>query len=402
MVPTESQKSAKVDVEAPMSLAEATKPPAAAEASSGGGSSAKVKWCVLAFLVLQNSGASILMRESRSAGAWSPQTAVIMQEAIKAVVCVFLLLRDGGLASVRGALVPSVEALKTSVPALLYLLQNNMQYVAVGYLDAATYAVLYQFKILTAALMSVAILRKALSLGQWFALIVLTGGASVVILSQMTGSAAGAAQQGGVITGVIAVLSACMASGLAGVYFEKLLKGSTMSLWARNLQLALYSLIVGFAGLYQEGGVDLLGAGFFRGYSTVVWAAIINNALGGLLIAVVIKHADTIMKNFSTTLSIILTMGFSTVCLGTSINAMSILGTALVVYAVFLYGGMTGTSAARGLAEAAKARALALKLRTVPSRGEAFLVTNARCSKEELDGATTPAYHRRRAEFAGA
>jgi len=226
------------------------------------------------------------------------------------------------------------------VPALLYLFQNNLQYIAVGYLDAATYAVLYQFKILTAALMSVLILRKSLSVAQWMALTILTVGASMVIVSQMSMSSR-KAEQNHVIAGVAAVLMACLASGLAGVYFEKLLKGSNMSLWARNLQLAAYSLVVGFGGLYQSDGVQRLGWGFFAGYTPCVWAAVINNALGGLLIAVVIKFTDTIMKNFSTTLSIVLTAGLSVCLFGQSINAMSYIGTALVIYAVFLYGGIS-------------------------------------------------------------
>jgi len=322
-------------------------------AAAGGAPAAisnQVKWAVLAFLIFQNSGASLLMRESRSGGQWNSQTAVIMQEAIKGVLCVGLLLRSGGVKALQESLTLSSEAIKTSVPALLYLFQNNMQYVAVAYLDASTYAILYQLKILTAALMSVLILQRSLSLMQWGALVLLTAGASVVIVSQMSSGGASTAQDGGsIIYGVVAVLMACLASGLAGVYFEKLLKGSTMSLWARNLQLAVYSLLVGFGSLYQSSGVDAVGQDFFKGYNGFVWASIINNALGGLLIAIVIKHADTIMKNFSTTLSIVVTTAASTMMYGTPVNGMSILGTALVIYAVFLYGGMTGYSTVAGL-----------------------------------------------------
>ena len=35
---------------------------------------------------------------------------------------------------------------------------------------------------------------------------------------------------------------ACFTSGLAGVYFEKLVKGGTKSVWLRNFYLALFSL----------------------------------------------------------------------------------------------------------------------------------------------------------------
>lgn len=175
------------------------------------------------------------------------------------LICAGLLFWGGGLPALRGAVTPSVEAAKTSVPAILYLCQNNLQYVAVGYLDAATYAVLYQFKILTAAAMSVLILRRSLSALQWLGLVILTGGACLVILSQVVSPSMKSADRVNLAVGVAAVLSACMASGLAGVYFEKLLKGSSMSLWARNLQLAAYSLFVGVGELCRSSGVDIIG-----------------------------------------------------------------------------------------------------------------------------------------------
>jgi len=312
--------------------------------SSSGGDRSTTKWMVLAILVVQNSAATLLVSRSRSHGAvWNSQTAVILQEAIKAVLCIFLLLWEGGCSALKEALEPGAEALKTSIPALLYLFQNNMQYFAASYLDASTFAVLYQLKILTAALLSVMILGKSLSLGQWLALCLLTAGASTVLVAPLVEgpSVSGApASRSTLLPGVIAILGACMASGLAGVYFEKLLKGSCLSLWARNLQLALYSLLIGVGSLWQTEGATIFGWNFIRGYTTVVWLAVANNAVGGLLVAVVIKYADTILKNFSTTLSILATMMVSTLCFGAPLSPLSIIGTVAVIYAVFLYGGM--------------------------------------------------------------
>merc|ERR1712232_499791 len=182
--------------------------------------------------------------------SWNPQTGVVMQEVIKALACMGLLLKDGGLSTVFA---DKAEALKTAVPAICYLIQNNLQYVAVGYLDASTYAVLYQLKILTTAVLSMVILRKDLACIQWVSLALLTVGVSVVVLSQMSeGGPNQSKSTDSILPGLAAVLTACLMSGLAGVYFEKLLKGSTVSLWTRNLQLALYSIVIGLVGLYGE------------------------------------------------------------------------------------------------------------------------------------------------------
>jgi UDP-sugar transporter A1/2/3 len=45
---------------------------------------------------------------------------------------------------------------------------------------------------------------------------------------------------------------------------------------------------------------------FFSGYNEYVWGVITLQAAGGLIVAVVVKYADNVMKGFATSISIII------------------------------------------------------------------------------------------------
>ena len=55
-------------------------------------------------------------------------------------------------------------------------------------------------------------------------------------------------------------------SGFAGVYFELLLKSSKASVWVKNIQFAIYGILISGASIYVfDEGVQT--RGFFAGYN---------------------------------------------------------------------------------------------------------------------------------------
>ena len=100
-----------------------------------------------------------------------------------------------------------------------------------GLLDAATYTITYQSKTVWSGVFSVLLLNRTLKLQKWAGLVLLALGVGVV---QYSGVAAGSAknvdgkEEDAVsqrITGGAVLLFAAALSSMAGVYFEKILKG---------------------------------------------------------------------------------------------------------------------------------------------------------------------------------
>jgi len=117
--------------------------------------------------------------------------------------------------------------------------------VAASNLDVATYQITYQLKILTTAVFAVLILRKQLIRTQSLSLFILVAGVAMVQLSDVKETAAANAAEQSKLVGFSAAITACVLSGLAGIYFEKILKGSDVSVWMRNVQLSMLSIPFG-------------------------------------------------------------------------------------------------------------------------------------------------------------
>lgn len=135
-----------------------------------------------------------------------------------------------------------------------------------------------------------------------------------------------------------AVLGACVLSGFAGIFFEKILKGADISVWMRNVQMSLLSIPLGFIPCFFKDYDKIVGKGFFHGYDLYVVYLVGLNACGGLLVAMVVKYADNILKGFATSLAIIITCIVSVFIFDFQLTILFSVGAILVMAAIFLYG----------------------------------------------------------------
>ena len=137
-------------------------------------------------LILQNAALVLVTRyaTTRQQTPFLKTVAVFFNEVVKIIVATMLFFLTTGppkraFRELREKF-SFMDTLKLGVPALAYTIQTFLLYVSIENLDAGTFMVTYQLKILTTAFFTVLILKRRLSLWQWFALLLLVVGVATV------------------------------------------------------------------------------------------------------------------------------------------------------------------------------------------------------------------------------
>lgn len=344
-------------------------------------------WLLL--LVGQNTGKTLVMR---AAVAGKPQflysAAVLATEGLKATLSTIWVLSSGG--SVRSiSFFLRTEwrlFLRVMVPAGIYNCQQMLEFVALSRLEAPVFSIIVQTKLLTTALFSVVILRKRLKKLQVIALVLLMVG---VILAQMkdgksTSLLAAAGDSAGAAMGIMATLGIATLSGFAAVYTEMVLKRGKMVAHNKESQdmLAYMQIHMALASLVMIGifavGSDMpliIERGLWYGFDLAAVMSVVSSALGGLIVAAVLKYADSVLKGYATAASVILTGWLSVVFFGTTLDLHFVLAMVTVICSIFLYSD-------KGVAPAEKP--------AVPPGGSSP-VPSPRCGESRVTPAVRPA-----------
>jgi UDP-sugar transporter A1/2/3 len=245
----------------------------------------------------------------------------------------------------------SGDSWKLVIPASLDVLSNSLLYIALSNMSAASFQVTFQLKVLTTAVFGLILLRRSIPLQKWGLLLLLVVGVALVQIpdtspEQMLQDEANhhfprsleewkAVKQGSGLQkrsatyegieedlltadphlnptiGLLATVGAALASTLASTYFEKVLKDSSnhISLWVRNVQLAVYSVFPAFfIGVVFRDGEKIAEDGFFQGYNWVVGATIVIQALGGIVSAFYASYTQKDARSLAATTNIALSI----------------------------------------------------------------------------------------------
>lgn len=329
----------------------------------------QLKYLSIITLTVQNAALNLTMRAARTQQEqFSTPVAVTMAEFLKLITCLCLIWYEETTvertvkAIKTNIIVNYVDTLKVAVPSFIYYIQNNLLYIGSTHLDAATSQVTYQLKILTTAIFSVVMLNKKLSKIQWLSLLILFAGVALietVAVGNHSTSSSGdtettlpmdpevveeASEQHSQkrkerpMLGFIAILIACCLSGFAGVYFEKILKNTAhISLWIRNIQLAVVAIPIGLIQMLVIDNEHIFTKGAFHGFTPLAWLCIILQAQGGLLVAVVVKFANNILKGFATSMAIVISTVASMFLFDFNLTPVFVFGASLVISSVIMY-----------------------------------------------------------------
>ncbi|CEF69343.1 UDP-galactose translocator [Strongyloides ratti] len=250
--------------------------------------------------------------------------------------------------------------LKTSIPAFCYAIQNLLYYYAISYLDATLLLVLQQIKILSTAFFTVVLLKKKLSPLQWLSMLILIIGIILVQIKFPTikndEHSNNSTKKNETIEttthfyplpnpfhippqiiGLTMVMIGTTIAGFVGTFLEKMFKNNDTSIWARNFQLSIFSIPVHLSTAFASEFNKISTNGLFIGFDYMVLLMAFIFGVHGMVVAILLKHASSILKCFASGFVITLTALVSIIVFDKWPSYLMIVGTLVIFIAVYIY-----------------------------------------------------------------
>lgn len=321
---------------------------------------ASIKFFVLCALMVQNATHALLTRYSQGIlkETYSSTEVVLVAEVIKLFVTGYFSIADkSGDTDAQGKglnklIWLTMNSRKIILLVILYSTANILAFYALERVEASVYTVLSQGKIVSTAVFAIMFLGRQISATKWRALLLLVVGcclvASPAFNKNVCGPEPAAAKEtsdpGSAMMGVCSVIIMVSISGYSSIYFEGMLKKSNerLTIWERNYQLALFSIIFLVAvvvgeNVQQGSEISEMHTGLFQGWTLFAVLISLAQACGGLLVASTLKYADSILKTLATSGAIVISAVLNWMLLDGTLDIFVCMGCISTILAIFNY-----------------------------------------------------------------
>ncbi|KAJ6845361.1 CMP-sialic acid transporter 2 [Iris pallida] len=127
-------------------------------------------------------------------------------------------------------------------------------------------------------------------------------------------------------------------SGFAGVYTEAIIKKRpSRNINVQNFWLYVFGMVFNLIAMCVQDFDAVMNKGFFYGYSFITLCMILNHALSGIAVSMVMKYADNIVKVYSTSVAMLLTAIVSVFLFHFNLSLAFFLGSTVVSVSVYLH-----------------------------------------------------------------
>ena len=316
---------------------------------------------LLALLAIQNTSVILVthyasIKEPGQTSSYSTSSAIFVVELTKCLICIAVITYTKGFQGLVTDINESVikrpqSFLALAIPSFLYVIQNNLNMVAIGNLPPAIYTVVYQLKVFSAAIINVIVFRRVLGTQKWMAICFLFVGVTLAQWKGGSKESEDSNETAGMSSYVIGLVCACCAtvtSGVAGTFMEWIMKQTQdtsksdvlhtwePSMWTKNIGLAFFGVIGStFAMIADRAKIGEFG--MLNGFKPSLWVAISLQAGGGLLVGAVLKYADNIIKGFVTSVGVILASLASVYLFDFQITLNFLVGAIIVFASLHVY-----------------------------------------------------------------
>ena len=246
-----------------------------------------------------------------------------------------------------------VSSWRFALPALLYFVNNNLAVHIQSHMDATSYQMMSNLKILTTCLLYKLVINKHVSRVKWLAIAMLFVAGVCYTLANLTSEEEDNSADGGgrrhhndriyiTYPGLALMAIYCTISGFSGVYSEVLLKGNYVatSLHVQNVYLYAYGTLFNtvaslLSSEHSSSWTSLLDG--FNGFNVYTWLIVATQTVNGLLMSVVMKHSSNLTRLFVIACSLIVTAFLSHAIFAVHLNFFFYSCFAITMLSSYLY-----------------------------------------------------------------